>query len=88
MIQNFYKQFRGALYMELNGLKIKKLLLTLKILIINILSLAVLHPANRVFIYIQYKNELNFNAISFPIKISDISKIEKVNNLALKIFRN
>ena len=43
------------------------------------------HP-NRVSHYKQYEKELNFKDIDFPVKIKDISKFERQNNIAINVF--
>lgn len=54
--------------------------------------LASLHPcenrnhANRVNKYKHFENELNLTGITFPMKITEISKFEKLNNLSLNVF--
>lgn len=52
--------------------------------------LAHLHPADqnaeRVTKYSDYVNELNFGDLTFPMKIKDIDKFEKMNDLAVNIF--
>ena len=54
--------------------------------------LAALHPVEkdtqRVSKYKQYENDLNFDGINFPIKIKDIPKIEKMNNLSINVLSN
>jgi hypothetical protein len=55
--------------------------------------LAALHPTtghhghpNRVNNYIAYQAELNFTDISFPVKVADISKFEKQNDISINVF--
>ena len=52
--------------------------------------LAHLHPAEkdaeRVSKYKQYANELKFDGLSFPMKIKDIDKFEKMNDLVVNVF--
>ena len=43
------------------------------------------HP-NRVTHYTQFENELSFKDIEFPVRIKDIPKFEKQNNLAINVF--
>jgi hypothetical protein len=40
----------------------------------------------RVSKYVQYENEINMEGIEYPIKISDIPKIERLNNLNINVF--
>ena len=53
--------------------------------------LAHLHPCesshpNRVSNYREYLNEVKTDRLDFPFKTSDVSKFEKMNNLAINIF--
>ena len=52
--------------------------------------LSALHPlakhANRVFHYKKFEHELDFTGISFPVKLDDIPKFEKQNNLAISVY--
>ena len=53
--------------------------------------LAHLHPCenshpNRVSNYREYFRELKTDGLEFPFKTSDVSKVEKMNNLAINIF--
>ncbi|XP_042913258.1 uncharacterized protein, partial [Parasteatoda tepidariorum] len=54
--------------------------------------LANLHPcpdrkqATRVTKYLEFENELNVAGISFPMKLTQISKFEKLNNLSINVF--
>jgi hypothetical protein len=96
MKQSRYQQFRGASYMALPEW------IRRKEAIINIKNddnkcfmwciLAALHPvtknSERVSKYKKYENELKFDGITFPIKKSDIPKIEKMNNLGVNVFAN
>lgn len=94
MTQNIFRQFRGASYIDLpKWIKDKKAIRNIKNRDNRCFMwtiLAALHPAERdaerVSKYRQYENELNFNRINFPIKISDIPKIEKTNNLAVNVY--
>ena len=51
---------------------------------------AALHPvkqdAERISKYQEYSEELDFTGISFPVKVSDIPKFEKLNNLPINIY--
>ena len=40
----------------------------------------------RVSIYKQYENTVDFTGINFPVSIKDIPKIEKMNNIAINVF--
>ncbi|KAJ0169636.1 hypothetical protein K1T71_014821 [Dendrolimus kikuchii] len=52
--------------------------------------LSALYPVNknsgRLSSYTIHSNKLNFHGISFPVKLNDISKIEKQNNLSINVF--
>ena len=52
--------------------------------------LAKLYPAKhnpqRISNYIEYSNLLNFNDISFPVKLSDIAKFENLNKISINVF--
>ena len=36
--------------------------------------------------YKRYENELNFNGIDFPVKLKDISKFEKQNDISVNVY--
>ena len=52
--------------------------------------LAALHPssphAERITHYAQYTNELDFTGIPFPMKICDVNKFEKLNDISVNVF--
>jgi hypothetical protein len=52
--------------------------------------LAALHPGNhnsdRVREYQTYATELNFDGISFPMRMADIPKFEKQNQISVNVF--
>ena len=52
--------------------------------------LAKLHPVEkdpqRVTKYAQYTKELDFSNIEFPVKIKDIPRFEKQNNLTVNVY--
>ena len=52
--------------------------------------LAALHPASpnpeRLRHYQQYKDELNFSGIDFPVAIDKITKFERQNNISVNVF--
>ena len=52
--------------------------------------LAALHPCHRhserICKYRDYSNELNFDGISFPVKMADIPKFEKQNEISVNVF--
>ena len=49
-----------------------------------------LHPpacdANRVTKYIPYEAELNMEGIEYPVKIKDIERFEKQNDISVNVF--
>lgn len=44
------------------------------------------HNSNRYTSYLPHRNKLKFDNISFPIKINDIHKFEKLNDLSVNVF--
>ena len=96
MYQSKYRQLKGGSYLELpKWIKDKKAIVNIKNYDEKCLMwclLAALHPAEqhpeRVSHYTKYENEFNFHGINFPIKLSDIPKLEKMNNLAINVFSN
>ena len=52
--------------------------------------LAALHPAvenpHRVTKYEQYRDELDFANIPFPVRVTDVIKFEKKNNISVNVF--
>ena len=52
--------------------------------------LAALHPINnnpqRLAHYIQYADELDFTSIPFPMKLCDVNKFEKLNDISVNVF--
>lgn len=93
MSQAKYLEYGGSSYLKL------KEWIALKHVIINIKNydnecfkwsiLAHLYPvkkdSQRVSKYHQYKDELNFEGINFPVKLSDISKFEKLNKMSINV---
>ena len=93
MSQAKYLEYGGSSYLELEKW------IALKHAIINIKNndnecfkwsiLAHLHPVEknpqRVSNYKQYKDELNFDGINFPVKLSDIPKFEKLNKMSINV---
>jgi len=47
-----------------------------------------IHVTNRfrVHQYTRYENELNFTGIEFPVKITDVTKFERNNNISIHVF--
>ncbi|XP_031777427.1 uncharacterized protein LOC107981297 [Nasonia vitripennis] len=52
--------------------------------------LSALHPSetnpNRVNQYRMYENELNFGDIEFPVKLKDVPKFEKLNDISVNVY--
>ena len=52
--------------------------------------LSALHPGSRnpqrISIYRQYENELDFTGIEFPVSLQDIPKVERLNDLSINVF--
>ena len=52
--------------------------------------LSALHPQkldpHRLLAYEKYENKLNFDDISFPVKLDKISKFEKLNKININVF--
>ena len=52
--------------------------------------LSALHPVstnpNRVSNYQKYQHQLDFSGIQFPVRLDDIAKFEKQNNLAISVY--
>lgn len=55
--------------------------------LLSVLHLVNTHPEIITY-YKIYENELKLYGIKFPIKKEDISKIEKMNNLAINVYGN
>ncbi len=89
-----YNPLRGSLYLDLHkSIKNKKCCINVKNNDNQCFKwsvLSALHPTlkdpQRVLKYKQFENELNFNNLEFPIKIDDIPKFEKLNNISINVF--
>lgn len=42
--------------------------------------------SDRVTTYSKYENKLNFTGVQFPVKLTDIGKVEELNNLSINVF--
>ncbi|XP_065198789.1 uncharacterized protein LOC135830431 [Sycon ciliatum] len=89
-----YQPMRGKSYIDLpNELKKKKAIINVKNKDDKCLMwalLSALYPAkknsDRVTQYTDYSNKLDLFGIDFPTPLSQISKVEKQNNLAINVF--
>ena len=92
---SLYKPLRGSSYIDLpEKIKNKQCCLNVqnfkdnKCFLWSILS--ALYPQklnlHKLSAYKKYENELNFDDISFPVKLDKISKFEKLNNINISIF--
>lgn len=93
---NKYEPFSGSSYIELpKTIQHKKACINIK----NNDSacfawslVSALYPAspekksNRVTSYPHYNDVLNFTGIEFPVKLKDVKKIEKLNNLTINVY--
>ena len=89
-----YTPLKGSSYLDLpDKLKSKKAIINVKnndqkCLMWALLS--ALHPVgsnpHRVSKYKQYENELNFAGVGFPTPLSQMPKVEQLNNLAINVF--
>ena len=89
-----YTPLKGSSYLDLpDKLKSKKAIINVKnndqkCLMWALLS--ALHPVgsnpHRVFKYKQYENELNLTGVEFPTPLSQMPKVERLNNLAINVF--
>ncbi|XP_054712885.1 uncharacterized protein LOC129222404 [Uloborus diversus] len=91
---NKYNPLRGSSYIELpDKIKNKKAIINVKnednkCFMWSILS--AIHPVDkdpqRVLKYREFKNELNFKGIEFPVALTDITKFEKLNNISVNVY--
>ena len=89
-----YQPLKGSSYIELpKYLQTKKAIVNVKNQDNECLKwalLSALHPVgsnpHRVFKYKQYENELNFAGVGFPTPLSQMPKVERLNNLAINVF--
>ena len=89
-----YQPLKGSSYIELpKYLQTKKAIVNVKNQDNECLKwalLSALHPVgsnpHRVFKYKQYENELNLTGVEFPTPLSQMPKVERLNNLAINVF--
>ncbi|XP_072931917.1 uncharacterized protein [Epargyreus clarus] len=91
---NKFNPLRGTSYIDLpHDIKVRKAVINVQNadnMCFKWALLSALYPttskSNRVSSYSMHSNKLNFNGISFPVKLSDVPKIEKLNNISINIF--
>lgn len=91
---NKFNPLRGTSYIDLpSDIKLKKAVINVKnkdYFCFKCALLSALFPVNknadRVSSYVKHVNKLKFNGISFPLKISDIAKVEKLNDISINVF--
>ena len=92
-----YKPLKGSSYIKLpKALKNPKMgLINIKnedqkcfayCLIYHLNQSKIKNNPQRVSIYKQYENTVDFTGIEFPVSIKDIPKIEKMNNISINVF--
>ncbi|CAH1646013.1 unnamed protein product [Spodoptera littoralis] len=91
---NKFNPLRGSSYINLpQDIKSKKAVINVKNndnMCFKWALLSGLYPVcknvDRVASYAIHGNKLKFTGISFPVKIADISKVEKLNNISINVF--
>ncbi|KAL0810435.1 hypothetical protein ABMA28_010574 [Loxostege sticticalis] len=91
---NKFNPLNGSSYIDLpHDIKNKKAVINVKNSDFQCFKwalLSALYPVNkssdRVQSYTQHQNKLNFKGITFPVKLTDIHKIEKLNNLSINVY--
>lgn len=91
---NKFNPLRGSSYIDLpHDIRNKKAVINVKNSDVQCFKwalLSALYPANkssdRVSSYSKYENKLNFVGVPFPVKLTDIHKIEKLNNLSVNVY--
>ncbi|CAK1598078.1 unnamed protein product [Parnassius mnemosyne] len=91
---NKFNPLRGTSYIDLpRDIKLKKAVINVKnkdYFCFKWALLSALYPVNkhtdRVSSYVKHANKLKFDGISFPVKISDIAKVEKLNDISINVF--
>ena len=92
-----YKPLKGSSYIKLpKALKNPKMgLINIKnedqkcfayCLIYHLNQSEIKNNPQRVSVYKQYENTVDFTGIEFPVEIKDIPKIEKLNNISINVF--
>ncbi|XP_050677400.1 uncharacterized protein LOC126974058 isoform X2 [Leptidea sinapis] len=91
---NKFNPLRGKSYIELpKEIKLKKSVINVQNsddLCFKWALLSALYPvtknSQRVSSYSKYSNKLNFDGVTFPVKMTDIQKVERLNNLSVNVF--
>lgn len=91
---NQFNPLRGSSYIDLpHDIKVKKGIINVQNYDHECLKWAILsalYPvkdsSQRVSSYIKHQNKLNFSDISFPVKITDIHRVEKLNEISINVF--
>lgn len=91
---NKFNPLKGSSFLDLpNDIKSKKAVINVQNNDYQCLKWALLSAmfpapknANRTATYLQHQNKLNFANINFPVKITDIKKVEKLNNISINVF--
>lgn len=91
---NKFNPLRGSSYIDLpRDIIVKKAIINVKnvdVLCLKWALLSALYPVNknpdRVSSYSMHCNKLKFDGVSFPVKLSDMSKVEKLNNISINVF--
>lgn len=91
---NQFNPLRGSSYIDLpHDIKTKKAIINVQNYDHECLKWAILsalYPvkdsSQRVSSYIKNQNKLKFADIPFPVKLTDIHKVEKLNNISINVF--
>lgn len=92
---NKFNPLRGTSYIDLpRDIKAKKAVINVKNadnMCFKWALLSALYPPNnnktdRVSSYSMHTNKLKFDGVSFPVKLTDIPKIEKQNDISINVF--
>lgn len=91
---NQFNPLRGTSYIDLpTDIRLKKAVINVKNadnLCFKWALLSALYPArkncDRVTSYSLHSNKLKFDGVSFPVKLTDIHKVEKLNNISINVF--
>lgn len=91
---NQFNPLRASSYIDLPlDIKLKKAVVNIKNNDQKCLKWALLsamYPtntnANRTSSYIRNESKLNFDGIQFPVKLKDMTKVEKQNNISINVF--
>lgn len=91
---NKFNPLKGSSFIELpHDIRLKKAVINIKNADVQCLKwalLSALYPAanhlDLISSYSKNENKLKFDGISFPVKITDISKVERLNNISVNVF--